>query len=481
MSAAPVLSELLSIERLGAALGGVRVLEIEIEPPQELEQSSIALVRVRHGDRDDATTTTTTLVAKLVHVPSLRARIPKSADKWLISVRSFENEYSFYARRPIESLRAQGIRVPRAVLLDASWPQPRGADGATSMATILHNDGEDSNDDEGRVFDRWYLMVLEHLSDDEYHQMSLLSSIADVRHLVAWLARFHAFFWDRVELVDGSLPQGAWWRQSLRPSVKFDTIPAVFDELLHSFDAMRVSLDTRENHQHMAWLRDNVARVAGTTARSARTLVHGDCKMSNLFFRRQPSHRGDTDTDGDSDNVAVIDYQWCAPNSSGMSDVVYALVSCISFEALAQQWYGCGDTATATTTTTTTARLLDDIDAIELGDRIEAEVLHHYHRQLHSALVARDGHSSYTFAELERDYEWEFLDYFKTAMPQLWPGLTSSVLLENRGKYGWLAHEMERHCVQWMCHRALTIIRKLRAASTSDVSHTAEVETETDR
>jgi hypothetical protein len=55
----------------------------------------------------------------------------------------------------------------------------------------------------------------------------------------------------------------------------------------------------------------------------------------------------------------------------------------------------------------------------------------------------------------------EFLDYFKTALPQLMNNITRGYCEEHKGDYGWLVHEYEPPVMALMCAKAIQIIQRL--------------------
>jgi hypothetical protein len=86
--------------------------------------------------------------------------------------------------------------------------------------------------------------------------------------------------------------------------------------------------------------------------------------------------------------AALIDFQWTGHSPSGGGDVAYLIWTAAQLEAL-----------------------------VSGG---EEAMLRHYHRTLLSALSVG---TTYPWEEFVEDYELEFMDYFKTALPQLMNGI----------------------------------------------------------
>jgi hypothetical protein len=119
--------------------------------------------------------------------------------------------------------------------------------------------------------------------------------------------------------------------------------------------------------------------------------------------------------------AVFIDFQWTGPARSGVGDVIYFLVGGVDNDTLA-----CYD-----------------------------EMLDVYYTELIKCL---DG-VEYTREEFMKDCAFEYLDYFKTAIPQLHKGLCPELCKENASKYGWLTHEFDEEAVAWFYRKGLDTIR----------------------
>ncbi|KAJ9512926.1 hypothetical protein QJQ45_029053 [Haematococcus lacustris] len=213
----------------------------------------------------------------------------------------------------------------------------------------------------------------------------------------------------------GLFARGAWWRKALRPSVDFTTIPASFAALCRAFPDDFATLDTPDAHQAMAQLSRRRVRVGWrvlldfsfgridvlTTAVAsapARTVVHGDFKTSNIFFRRCL----DQDTeDGAALAAAAIDFQWTGYAPSGLADVVYCLYAGVQFEVLQQH---------------------------------EQQLLMLYLEQLQAGLEERGLVDTYNRVSLSTDLDQELCVFAATALAQLFRDLTPSECASNAGR-----------------------------------------------
>ena len=84
----------------------------------------------------------------------------------------------------------------------------------------------------------------------------------------------------------------------------------------------------------------------------------------------------------------------------------------------------------------------------------EEELLRHYHNALRDALPPE---VEYEWSEWIADYELEFLDYFKTGLPQLMLGVTREDCAKVKDLYGWLTHEYDPQVMRLWVGKALDL------------------------
>lgn len=370
---------------------------------KHLEQSDVVVLLVTFAS---PTHHTLRLLLKHVDLPSQQARIDKTPEKWAISVQSFQNEYDFFGRGAAMDDRgelasimgiAAGLSLPRCYYR-SRFP----ADERLPMQRST--------------------LLLEYLAPEEYEQHQDLT-LAQVKEALGALAQFHAFYWeDDGPLQDSTgmkrrlFERGGWWRAELRPSVKFDTIVASFESLCATFPAEFADINNAESRALLGKLQAHYRQLGQQLrAKGSRTLMHGDCKTSNLFFRR-----------GGGGDCTLIDFQWTGAASSGGGDVAYLLWSGVEPAAI-------------------------------VGAGQEAALLDYYYEALMTAMPGNEGR--YTRAEFQHDYELEFLDVFKTCLPQLLNGLTPADCRVHYGEFGWLTHEYHPAVTRAFVGRALAALR----------------------
>lgn len=209
-------------------------------------------------------------------------------------------------------------------------------------------------------------------------------------------------------------------------SVNFDTIVESFESLCANFPAEFADIDNAESRTLLDKLQEHYKQLgAQLRAKGSRTLMHGDCKTSNLFFRRPAETTGGPWLGG-CGACTLIDFQWTGAASSGGGDVAYLLWSGVEPAAI-------------------------------VGAGQEKALLDSYYESLMTAMPGNGGR--YTRAEWQHDYELELLDVFKTCLPQLLNGLTPADCRAHYQEFGWLTHEYHPAVTRAFVGRALAALR----------------------
>jgi hypothetical protein len=392
-------------------------------------------------------------------------------------------------------LEAAGVRVPHVYLAQRLDLDGRGSAegegcGGPLVPAAAHASAE-------------YLFVMQRLMPRLYLQPAALGLELTLRAVRA-AAAFHAAFWRDVSgngdrgpetrggaeapaafggLASRLWRRGLWWRQELRPTVRYDRIADAAAGLCAAFPAECGALASPATTAAWQWLERNrgwltaatevpprsaVATAAaaqaaavlggrcaaaGTSVPQYVTLVHGDLKTANMFFAaRSPTacpcssagcQCSSRDGVGDA-AVTLIDFQWTGPAPSGAGDLVYLLVGGVQYGVLeAEEAAGSG-----------AAALLDAYHA-ELTRRLELR-----------GFVCQDaaGGCAYTRAQLGADFQLELLEYAATALPYLLAGLTPAGAAANATKHGWLTHEYDARVIAWLCAAAASVVQRLAAA-----------------
>jgi 3'-phosphoadenosine 5'-phosphosulfate (PAPS) 3'-phosphatase len=185
---------------------------------------------------------------------------------------------------------------------------------------------------ESPVYSKFALLLEDFSPDDGWSQIGLLSGTT-LRAALTSLAEMHAFFWgftndkDYDTLSEAVWNQGSYWVPEKQASNQFENIDPQWRKHRANFAA---ALDVAGVTGHGAVTLENLgALLAKYAVRIAervhavdcshRTLIHGDAKAANFFFR-------DLDTAGSGPGVGLIDFQWTGWGA-GVVDVAYLIAS----------------------------------------------------------------------------------------------------------------------------------------------------------
>ncbi len=312
-------------------------------------------------------------------------------------VRSYEVEVGFLGSAACRELGAAGVPVPRAF---AACLEPCAGDLIESRFSVL----------------------LEDFSPEDGWSQGLFVTPEQAPTALAALARMHAFFWEgsafwrrggspAMELEAAVWPSGAYWQPDMQP-------PEQMDEVASKWARHRVAFAPA--HEGLGARLQAVAREVGAEAHpfgstgggaaGMRTLIHGDPKAANLFFRERPGG-----SDGELE-VGLIDFQWSGFGLAA-TDIAYFLGA------------GCD------------ARCLSE------DGSAEGALLDEYWACLQEALVEFGAAGSPSEARalfpreaLQLQYEAALLDLSRTVIAYHWdriqnsrPGLTLAEVLEANG------------------------------------------------
>lgn len=250
---------------------------------------------------------------------------------------------------------------------------------------------------------------------DGWEQQWLLDEEATKSSLAA-LAKMHAYFWKGSQFweKDGGKtgeclgeivwPNGGYMQPKLQGEDQFKQVQRGWEVRYPSFESDLRKISELDEVD-LETLGKRLEVISPTTGRLAhpffpedetdgemlkyRTLIHGDPKQANFFFRRNP--------DDNELEVGIIDFQWTGFGLAA-TDVAHHIASavmpnCVSFDGLK-----------------------------------EAKLLDHYHSCLCSGLVkfgvaasARDVEESiYSRAKLQEQYDVAFLDICRMVFAYAW-------------------------------------------------------------
>ena len=308
-------------------------------------------------------------------------------EKLVRDIRSYQVEVSFLGSQACRELVEAGVRAPRVY---------------SAVCLPDHHSPLNSK----------FALLLEDFSDGWEH-LALLGPL-ELEAAARELATIHARFF-RIgphctpELEAAVWPSGSYWGPDKQPATLADALVPEWDRLYGAFESeLRLPSD-----RHLADLGARLKRHALTVATETHvgsdhrhsTLIHGDAKAGNLFFR--PSGGG-----GGGLDCSMIDFQWTG-FGLGATDVAYLIVSSA------------------------------DPAALDLTGAHEKMVLEGYHRCWARAMVdagvvatVADAVAILPLADLEREYESAVLDLCTSIIAYHWAlvGATPETLKERGAK-----------------------------------------------
>ena len=298
-------------------------------------------------------------------------------------IKSYQIETAFLASRACEDLCNAGIHVARAY-----HAQMR-----------LAKEPIDS---------RFTLLVEDFSPEGGWKQFGILEK-SYMNTALTTLAKMHAFFWcsDKYQGdLEGSVWDiGTYWSPGKQPDEQFDNIVPGWERHKESFEdelskaGIRgcdvVTLDNLGDL--LAKKARKIADDIHGTGESERprhwTLLHGDAKAANWFFRT---------TDTNELETGLIDFQWCGWGAPAL-DVLYLIISSACMSAITQDGSG------------------------------EKQLLEHYYASLVHHLVEygktkseEEAREQFTFEDLLRSYRYAFLDMSRVVFAYHWERIEAS-------------------------------------------------------
>jgi len=351
-------------------------------------------------------------------------------------VRSYEVEVGFLGSAACRELSAAGVPVPQAF---AAQLEPCSSDLIESRFSVLLEDFS---------------------PEDGWHQ-GLFVTPDQAPTALAALARVHGFFWEGsafwrrggapVEELEAAVwPSGAYWQPDMQPPEQMDEVAAKWDRHRGAFAGLPGVAE--DDLASIGERLQAVAREVGAEAHpfgstgagrrgsaGSRTLIHGDPKAANLFFRERPDAAGL--------EVGLIDFQWSGFGLAA-TDIAYFLGA------------GC------------------DAQCLSADGAAEGALLDVYWSHLQGALVEFGAAASPEEARvlfprdaLQRQYEAAILDLCRTVFAYHWdriqnsrPGLDLPVVLAANGNsMARNSYNKSLPVAQWIVARCDALLRE-RAA-----------------
>lgn len=356
------------------------------------------------------------------------------------------------------------------------------------------------------AIDSKFSLLLEDFSPSlGWHQSSLLNS-SQLLAGVCTLARFHAFFWhggvhnrllnatDVEKIASSVWPVASHWAPSRQPAEMIDQIADLWRQNSYAdvsvgFGngsvahmqlgerlqrvARQVATECHFDAQHIITVNNSRCNSSCNSSSSPsggdssasgsmpalqhphRTVIHGDAKAGNLFFRKKGNRSAADDDKGNASDddsnadiphpqqwdVGLIDFQWCG-FGLGATDLAYYIAASASS------------------------------DAVDVSGAKELALLQSYHTVLTSELVRLSRDTQLTTAvpvpvpsleELQSQYEAGLLDICRIAFAYHWGRIPASPQVftpERRQMMGPCAYNKDTDIARWLVLRCDALLRK---------------------
>eukprot|EP00041_Stephanoeca_diplocostata_P026629 m.720996 g.720996 ORF g.720996 m.720996 type:complete len:351 (-) comp23011_c0_seq2:245-1297(-) len=258
----------------------------------------------------------------------------------------------------------------------------------------------------------------------------------------------------------GAWPGGTYWHTTHQPPDQLSYIEQSWAHFQHAFAneletmvAARDDVDTQRFTTTVkrlaSWLRQQAPKLAsqahlvqhdGTVSDSAyASLLHGDPKASNFFFRLSGKDRDvacqppilvppSTAEGVCGVEVGLIDFQWTGYGLPG-TDVAYCIATCVAED------FPLGDDAAVATV---------------------MELVRWYHTATLAAFVelgttssVAEGEALFPWAELKRQFVAGWLDLAKTVIADHWQTITPDMMRARKGKLVFNAYNKSVRIAMW--------------------------------
>jgi hypothetical protein len=359
-------------------------------------------------------------MADLEHMKLKQATAPEKVAR---DTTSYQVESAFLGSLACSRLCAAGARIAQPYHV-VSRPSPAAIDPIHSKFSLLLEDFS---------------------PEDGWNQYGILSDKM-LRSVLSALAEMHAFYWkferekDYASISGAVWEQGSYWVPERQASNLFDLIApewakhrANFAAALDEAGVTGQGAVTLENlgtvlSKHALDIAERVHAPGGPN-RARRTLIHGDIKAANAFFRASCN-------DGSKVEVGLIDFQWSGWGA-GIVDVAYLLVSSA------------------------------DMDSLSADGTSEMKLVEFYRNQFAQSLV-RFGKVNdlaaalqcLPWADLKRSYEDALLDLSRLVFAYHWSRIRASpdVLESRRSLLGSNSYNKSVPHAMWLIARTASLL-----------------------
>lgn len=235
-----------------------------------------------------------------------------------------------------------------------------------------------------------------------WYQRNLVDDLGDAEAALGALAKFHAHFWSKE--VDGVWERGSYWDPQKQDP---DQLTSIAESWPRHFEAFGLASDLADLGARLQPVA--ISAAADAHDRPQQTVIHGDPKAANFFFR-----------DGEA---GLIDFQWTGYGRVA-NDVGHFLCAAVDADVL---------------------------------DSHETHLLDHYYQ----TLVGRGAATDYGRDEFQADYETAVLDTCRLVFAYQWNriGASPETLSKFKDSAGRNAYNKNLPNALWLVGRCDQILK----------------------
>lgn len=348
--------------------------------------------------------------------------------KLLRDVTSYQVEAGFLSCSAIGEFCEKGARIPKPFHVDA---RPTSANGPP-------------------IESKFFLLLEDFSPEAGWGQQGLLGK-EELLAALESLASLHAFFWAYTsdvkydELCEAVWDQATYWVPKRQAKDLFEKLPACWEDHRRNFAS---ELGELESDMDGTVGLEDVGRVLGECAvgiarrvhdvgldveNKHRTIIHGDAKGANFFFK---GSSGNNENESEGLDVGMIDFQWCGWGHPAV-DVSYLMASSASPELLTKD------------------------GSSERGFlRMYYEYLCSYFVKYGKADSVIAAERLISFEDLTEFYNESFLDLARIVISYHWAriGANAKVLESRRDNIGSNSYNKNIDCAMWFVYRTAALL-----------------------
>ncbi|XP_059078445.1 uncharacterized protein LOC131876920 [Tigriopus californicus] len=181
---------------------------------------------------------------------------------------------------------------------------------------IYYSDGSKIQCEDDILGSSYFFILMDDVSESFYQSCQIDETQA--KSVLRNLAKFHAFFWNRLPSYE---PRGSFWTLERRkPLQELEDAVITWSALLKRLPSLAASVPNADTL--VTDVVTHAEKLDTFVGKTALTRIHGDCKGFNLFLSQT--------NDG---NVLFIDMQWTG-SGNPLQDVAYVLTTTLQADVL---------------------------------------------------------------------------------------------------------------------------------------------------